>query len=151
MKSAPEVRGAESDAVFGSDIVGVAAGFDVAVGGSELDADAKENGVGVRVVVRGSLLRAVTAGVCARMFNDLSVGSEELDFRNARTFLRGGKRMNIRLQGRGGFVVVALAEEIGFADGLVGKRKLERECLGGQEKRQEKRDAETERGMVPSH
>ena len=76
------------------------------------------------MIVGGGLLCTVADGMAAGVGDNLRVGSEEMDFRDVGTFLWKRKEFCIELEKIRCFLVVPLAKEIGFANGSVGKRKL---------------------------
>jgi hypothetical protein len=99
--------------------------FQSAVRGGEINADADENGVRSAAVVPGGLLRAVAHAVKLRELDHLRKRSVDLDFGYIGTGL--GRRKGLKVAGKessGGFVM-ALAEEIGFANSFIGEGRLE--------------------------
>jgi len=98
-----------------------------AVGGSEIDADANANGVGGGAIVLRSLLSAVADAVQARALHELRVGSVELDLRDVRAGLGRREGPEIAEKKVGSRLIMALAEEVGIADGFVGEGRLQGE------------------------
>jgi len=120
----PEIEGPGREGIA---VVGIAAGamkFDAGVGGGEVDTDAHLDRVAARFVVFLRLLRAVAESVLSRVPHDLSEGREEFDFGDIRPGFRQRQVASILREKRRGFVVIALAEEVGVADGLAGQRKV---------------------------
>ena len=66
----------------------------------EFDANADENRIGTGVIVGGSLLSAVAAGLRIRNVNDLSIGSEEPNLGDVRTCLGRREVMDVRFECR---------------------------------------------------
>jgi hypothetical protein len=96
----------------------------------------------VTIVLVG-LLRTVANGTPARGFDCLDVGSVNLDFRDEGTGVRLGQKSQIEAEEGESRLIVALAEEIGFADGLVGERNVKgRDRTNGETKRDEKREVD---------
>ena len=100
-------------------------GVVIAIGGCEFDADLEKESVSATAIVGSSLLGAVAGGVLAGVGNDLRVRSEQVDFGDVGALVRKRKRAGIELEKVGGFLIVTLTEEIGFADGDVGKWDFE--------------------------
>jgi len=99
-ESLPEVLLTNLDAFFSGRAFGVIAGLEEAVGCAEFDANADENRIGTGVIVGGSLLSAVAAGLRIRNVNDLSIGSEEPNLGDVRTCLGRREVMDVRFECR---------------------------------------------------
>ena len=96
----------------------------IAIGRGELDADKNENGVAAIAIILFRLLGAIVAGLLAREVDDLGVRSEQLDFGDVRTFFGESETSGVRSKHLRHFLVIALAEEVGVADGLAGQGKV---------------------------
>jgi len=107
--------------------------LECAVGWGEIDPDADEDAILLAAVVLGGLLRAVADGLTAGGFNELNVGGIDLDLRDEGAFVWFGQQAEIGVKEGNGGLIVALAEEVGFADGFVGKGSVEGERGRGQE------------------
>ena len=110
---------------FAGDVAGSTNGVVVGIGRCEFDSDLEKESVSATVIVGSSLLGAVTGGVLAGVGNDLRVRSEQVDFGDVRALVRKRKGAGVELEKVGGLLIVTLTEEIGFADGDVGKWDFE--------------------------
>jgi len=110
---------------FARRVTGSPNGVMVGIGGCEFYSDLEKESVSATVIVGSSLLGAVAGGVLAGVGNDLRVRSEQVDFGDVRALVRKRKRAGVELEKVGGFLIVTLTEEIGFADGDVGKWDFE--------------------------
>ena len=81
-------------------------------------------------MIKSSLLSAVTGGVLAGLLDHKSERSEEGDGIDVRAGLRRRKEFCIFVEESSHGLVAALAEEIGFADSLVGEGRVEGERVG---------------------
>jgi len=95
--------------------------FEDAVAGGEVDANADVKMISMAAIVQCGLLDAVARGATAGSFEDLRVGSVDLNFGDVGAIVRGGKGAEIGREERVGGLVVALAKEVGLADGFVGE------------------------------
>jgi len=76
-------------------------------------------------MIEPGLLRAIGTQMAIRQPSELDEWSEKAHGRDVRTGLGRREKLNVIVQkGR----IVALAEEIGLADGLVGERNIEGRC-----------------------
>lgn len=98
-----------------------------AIGGSEIDANANENRIGSGVIVLGRLLGTVAHAVDARPLDELRIRRVKLDLGDIRPGFGGRQGLEIRSKKVGRAFVVALAKEVGVADGFVGEGRLKRE------------------------
>ena len=78
-------------------------------------------------MVERRLLSTVTGSVLAGLLDEKGEGSEESDRGDVGTRFRWQKEFRVFVEERGHRLVMALAEEIGFADGLVGQGCVEGE------------------------
>src|SRR6266852_1926820 len=78
-------------------------------------------------MIERSLLSTVTGSVLAGLLDEKGEGSEESDRGDVGTRFRRRKEFRVFVEESGHRFVMALAEEIGFADGLVGERRVEGE------------------------
>jgi hypothetical protein len=87
----------------------------------------------IAMIERG-LLGAVTGRVLAGLLDEKSERSEESDGGNVRTSFRRREEFCVFIEKSGHSFVTPLAEEIGFANGLVGQGSVEGE--GGRRQQQ---------------
>jgi len=92
-------------------------------------------------MIKSSLLSAVTGGVLAGLLDHKSERSEEGDGIDVRAGLRRRKEFCIFVEESSHGLVAALAEEIGFADSLVGEGRVEGERVGHEKQCSEEREA----------
>jgi len=92
----------------------------------ELDFNEDEHEFFLAAVIVQRLLRAVVADVPVGVLHKLDKGRQESDGRNIRTGLGRREILDVFAQYRRVSSVVALAEEIGFTNGLVGERSVKR-------------------------
>lgn len=85
-------------------------------------------------LVEGRLLRAVI-GLAAGILDEKSERREKGDGVDVRAGFGSRKKLCVFVQEGGHGIVAALAEEIRFADGLVGERRVESESRRGQKQR----------------
>ncbi len=97
------------------------------IGIGQIDFDGDPDELLVAAVIEQGLLRAVVADVVAGELSELREGSKKSNGRDVRAGL--GRREKFDVLGQEG-CIVSLAEEIGFADRLVGKRRVK--GIGGQ-------------------
>lgn len=95
-------------------------------------------------VIKLSLLRTVVGGLLAGEKNSLSERSEAGDEGDVRSGTRNGQLLRVFFEGFGKGFVVALAEEVGFADGLFGERSVE----GGERLNEEERGEDDFHGRL---
>ena len=91
----------------------------------ELDLNDDSHKFGLIAMIESGLLGAVTGGVLAGLLDEYSERSEESDRDNVRTGFRRLQKPCVFVEERGHGFVTALAEEIGFADGLIGQGSVE--------------------------
>jgi len=83
------------------------------------------HGFFLAAVIELSLLGAIADGVLAGLLDEKSERSEEGDRGDVGASFGGGKALRVLVkEAREGFIVT-LAEEIGFTDSGVGKRRIE--------------------------
>lgn len=78
-------------------------------------------------MIEGGLLGAVAGGVLAGLLDEKSERGEKRDGGDVRASLGKRKETCIFVEEIGHGFVVALAEEVGFADGLIGEWAVEGE------------------------
>src|SRR6267142_4450649 len=124
-KVLPKIRRSKSESVCGA---GTLMGIFLdqrAVGVSEFDGDSDSEAVSDLAVVTGGVLGAVAEGALAGKLDGFSVGSKQFDCRNPGTGFGNGEMAAVFVEKLGGFFVAALAEEISFADGVIGQGAVE--------------------------
>jgi hypothetical protein len=84
-------------------------------------------------MIKGCLLGTVTGGVLAGLLDEESERSEYSNGGDVRTGFWRRKKLCVFVEESGHGFVTTLAEEVGFADGLVGQGRIEGEGGGGQE------------------
>jgi len=117
----PKIGGAEGVAVCSG---GTVFGFlldCIAISGGEINGDGDAKGVAKSAILLRGILSAVAESALAGKIHDFGVGSEKLDGGDPRPGFRRGKVLTIFLEELLSDFIVALAEEIGFANGFVGK------------------------------
>ena len=102
-------------------------GNERAVGRRELNLHDHPNEFGLAAMVELSLLCAVSGAMLAGGLNSQRKRCEERDRSDVRPGARHGKNLGVFGKKAGRAFVSALAEEIGFADGLLRKRRVESE------------------------
>src|SRR6266849_7082022 len=141
-KVLPKIRRSKSESVCGA---GTLIGIFLdqrAVGVSEFDSDSDAEAVSDLAVVTGGVLGAVAEGALAGKLDGFSVGSKQFHGRNPGTGFGNGEVAAVFIEKLGGLFIAALAEEVGFADGLIGQGAVE--SKGGRGQKQgcgEQRDA----------
>jgi len=112
----PKIFGAKREPLSCSCTNIIAGRFDLTVGWGELNVEADDDGVRMRVIVGCGLLCTVACGLRVGIVNDLRIRSEQANFGDVWPALGSGQRVNVRLEcGLCGGVVV-LAKEISFTD-----------------------------------
>src|SRR5713226_1699965 len=96
-----------------------------AIGIRQIDLNGDLDGLIVAAVIEKGLLGAVVTDVVAGELSELREGSEKGNGRDMRAGLGRREKLDVFAQER---CIVALAQEIGFADGFVGERSVEGEC-----------------------
>ena len=91
----------------------------------ELDLHNDSYKFGLIAMIECRLLGAVTRSVLAGLLDEKSERSEEGDGGDVRTGFRRRKESGVFVEESGHGAVMALAEEVGFADGLVGEGRVE--------------------------
>src|SRR5258708_2458152 len=81
-------------------------------------------------MIEQSLLRAVVADVVARELSGLREGGEKNDGRNVRTGFGLREMSCVSVEETRDGLIVALTEEVRFADGFVGEGRLKPERSG---------------------
>jgi len=127
VKVFPEVIRAGDKASRGTGLGTRGANDISAIGIGELDLHDDSYEFGLIAMIESRLLGAVTRGVLARLLDEKSEGSEESDGGNVRAGFRRREEFCVFVEESGHGVVMALAEEVGFADGLVGEGRVEGE------------------------
>src|SRR5437660_12519497 len=84
-------------------------------------------------MIEGSLLSAIAGSMLAGLLDEKSERSEESDGRDVWAGFRRLQELCIFIEESGCGFVTALAEEVGFADSLVGQGSVEGEGGGRQE------------------
>lgn len=116
----PEVIGTRNEA-RGRTGAGTGGASDVrAIRIGELNLNDDSYEFGLIAMIEGGLLGAVTGGVLAGLLDEKSERSEESDGGDVRTGFRRRKEFCVFVEKSGHGFVTALAEEVGFADGLIG-------------------------------
>src|ERR1700674_3535851 len=116
-------------------------GTDGAIRAGEKDFDGDFDGFRMRTVIQRGLLRAVVSAERVRVVNELGERREKCDRTDVGTGFWRRNVLGIFVKEAREGSVVALAEEIGFADGFVGERGLKGEGSGRcQERGEEDRD-----------
>jgi len=115
----------------------------------ELDLNDDSHKFGLIAMIESGLLGAVTGGVLAGLLDEYSERSEESDRDNVRTGFRRLQKPCVFVEESGHGFVTALAEEIGFADGLIGQGSVEGE--GGGRKQQERQEYGKQRLVRNAH
>src|SRR4029077_11837160 len=90
-----------------------------AVGVSEFDGDSHAEAVSNLAIVTSGVLGAVAEGALTGKLDGFGVGSKQFDSRNPGTGFGNGEMAAVFVEKFGGLFIAALAEEIGFADGLI--------------------------------
>ena len=117
--------------------------YETTIRSSELDVDEDLDEILLTLMVKTGLLGAVVPDVAIREEGELDKGSEEGDGRNIGTRIRRREVPCVFVENARNGSVMALAEEIGFADGFIGEDGVEGGSWGsGQTKRQKQHDKE---------
>jgi hypothetical protein len=93
----------------------------------KLDLNDDSHEFGLIAMIECGLLGAVTGGVLAGLLDEKGEGSEESDGGDVGTRFQWRKEFRVFVEESGHRFVMALAEEIGFADGLIGEGRVEGE------------------------
>src|SRR5260370_28478548 len=94
----------------------------MAIGIGKIDFDGDLDGLFLATVIEEGLLRAVVTDIAAGELGELREGSEKSNRRDVRAGLWWRKKLDVFGQEGG---IVALAQEISFADGLVREGSVE--------------------------
>ncbi len=132
-KVLPKIRRSKIESVCGA---GTLIGFFLdqgAVGVSEFNSDSDAEAVSDLAVVTGGVLGAVAEGALAGKLDGFSVGSKQFHGRNPGTGFGNGEVAAVFIEKLGGLFIAALAEEVGFADGLIGQGAVESKGGRGQQ------------------
>ena len=105
-------------------------GDECAIGRSEIDFDSDFDELILAEMIETGLLGAVTTDAVIGELGELRKGGEKSNGRDVGACLRRWEKLDVIAQEGG---IVALAEEVGFADGFVGERGVESKSGTGQE------------------
>src|SRR6266852_6243727 len=140
LKILPEIVGPELVRLRCARASRCGGGDDGAVGVGKKDFDGDFDGFLMAAVIQCGLLRAVVSDERVRIVNELSERGEQCDRANIRTGFWRREVLGIFVKEARECAIVALAEEIGFADGFVRQRGVE-----GEGRRNQKKSGEDER------
>jgi hypothetical protein len=116
--------------------------YETAIRSSELDVDEDLDVILLALMVKTRLLSAVVADVAIGEEDELDEGSEEGDGRNIGTRLRRREAACVFVEKAENGSVMALAEEIGLADGFIREDGVEGGSWGRCQTKRQKQDDE---------
>src|SRR5258708_7964051 len=140
LKILPEIVGPELVRLRCARASRCGGGDDGAVGVGKKDFDGDFDGFLMAAVIQCGLLLAVVSDERVRIVNELSKRGEKCDRADIRTGFWRWQALGIFVEETHERTVMALAEEIGFADGFVRQRGVE-----GEGRRNQKKSGEDER------
>ena len=116
-----------------------------AIGGGQIDFDSDLNELFLVAMVQRCLLGAVAADVATGELRELGEGSEKRDQSDVRASLGRRKGPEVFAEER---AIVTLAEEVGFADSLVGQGAIEGKGRWRSQTERQKQNAEDAQGVT---
>jgi len=126
MKVFPEISGPRNESGGRAGAPAAWIGDERAIRSGQVDFDSDLDGlIAAAAVVEEGLLRTVVADVAVGEQRELRERSEKNDGRNVRPGLRRGKMPGVLVEETCDGSIMALAEEVGFADGFVGEGSVE--------------------------